>query len=35
LKKKKSQKRAEGVAQGVGLELKPKYHKKKKKKDKF
>jgi hypothetical protein len=29
-KKKKSQKKAGGVAQGVGLEFKPQYHKKKK-----
>jgi hypothetical protein len=29
-----SQKRADGVAQGVGLEFKPQYHKKKKKKKK-
>jgi hypothetical protein len=29
MKKKKSQKRAGGVAQGVGPEFKPQYHKKK------
>jgi hypothetical protein len=34
LKKKKSQKRSGGVAQGVGPEFKPQYHKKKKKKKK-
>jgi hypothetical protein len=31
LKKKHSQKRTGGVTQGVGLEFKPQYHKKKKK----
>jgi hypothetical protein len=34
LEKKPSQKRAGGMAQGVGPEFKPKHHKKKKKKKK-
>jgi hypothetical protein len=35
LEKKPSQKRAGGVAGGVGLEFKPQYHKKKKKRAVF
>jgi hypothetical protein len=33
-KKKKSQKKADGVVQGVGPEFKPQYHKKKKEREK-